>query len=113
MRQQPAFAGQATGIAREAAVRADDAVAGHDHAHRVGADRKADGAHGGWPSQLSRQVAVADRASRRNAAQRLPHGPLEVRALRSSGQLVQRGGCTREIPLDSLANRRWRASGSQ
>jgi hypothetical protein len=43
--QQGGFAVQAAGIARERAVGAQHAVAGHDDADRVAPDRRAHGAH--------------------------------------------------------------------
>src|SRR5665213_1895261 len=74
-------------IAGEAAVLANDAVAGHSKRDRIGADCGRNRAHSGRPSYLARDLRVAARLAARDLAQRLPHALLE-----GGGAHVQREG---------------------
>src|SRR5690606_1501745 len=91
--QQLALDRQAAAVTGEAAVRADDAMAGNDHRDGVAAIRKTDGAHGVGIAESPRDLAVAHRAAIGNLAQRIPHALLEGRAF----------GCQRQVELAPLA----------
>jgi len=61
----------------ERASAADDAVAGHDDAEGVAADRAAHCAHGAGPPDAAAQSAIAGGAAALNSQQRLPDGLLK------------------------------------
>src|SRR5437660_5640870 len=77
MLQEPLLAAEPAAIAGQAAVRADDAVAGHDDADRVLAVGQADCAHRLGLADAAGQFGVADRAAALDARQRPPHAFLE------------------------------------
>ena len=77
--QQPCFALQAAGVTRQAAVRANHAVARNDDGHAVLPVGIGHGAHGGRPAEPFGLFAVAGRFAVRNLPQALPHGGLKRR----------------------------------
>ena len=87
--QQSPFAIEAARIAGQAAIGPQHAVAGHHHAQRVAAHRRAHGPHGAGVAQLAAQRAVAGGLAPANLQQRAPHGLLECRAARQIQRQVE------------------------
>src|SRR5690242_5786154 len=77
MLEQPTLAFEPAAIAGEAAVGADDPVAGYDDRDRIAAVRKPDGAARLRHPEPGSECAVGHRLSSRNGAQRRPYGLLE------------------------------------
>src|SRR5262245_21773625 len=71
---------KATGVARELAGRADDAVAGNDDRDRVHGVRAADRA--GDAAELARELAVGDGLAVGDRDERVPYALLELGAVR-------------------------------
>ena len=80
MLQQPTLAVEPAAVARQAAVRADHAVARHDDRDRVAAVGGADRAGAVRPPDLPGDLAIAARLAVRDREQRLPDVLLEVGA---------------------------------
>src|SRR5581483_11355867 len=72
-REQRALAREAAGVAGEAAVRSDDAVAGHQDRDRVASGRRARGARAAGGAGAAREGVVGDRLAERDRRDRLPH----------------------------------------
>ena len=86
--QQCLVARQAPAVAGECAALADQAVARHQQGDFVGAVGAGHGTHGFGLAQLRRQLAVAEGAAGRNAAQRLPDFLLKSRARQNQRHAV-------------------------
>src|SRR6185436_8175627 len=85
--QQPLLPRDSTAVARERAVRADDAVAGDDQRDGVRPIRGADRAHRVRPADLLRDVRVRAGLSELDAEQRVPHRALELGTARLERQV--------------------------
>jgi len=78
--EQPLLAPQAATVASQGAVRADDAMAGHDDAQTIVAVGAADRAYCGRVSDRSRDLGVRASRSRRNRLESAPYFALKSRA---------------------------------
>jgi hypothetical protein len=86
--EQPGFTVESPSIPGQRAVSADNAVARHDYADRVGPDREACRAHRGWATDSVGELTVAARLARWNFAQCSPNFALERRAARLDGEVI-------------------------
>src|SRR5689334_14497718 len=102
VREQRALERQSAAIAREAAVGADHAMTRNDQRDRVRAVRRTHAARGRRLADRARDLAVAARLAVRNREQRLPHGLLELRAVRRELE-VELGALAGAILLHLLA----------
>jgi hypothetical protein len=102
--EQPRLAVEATAVAGQRAVRADDAVAWDDDGYRVAVVRPTDGARGSGLPDRMRDVAVAGRHPGWNVAQRPPDLELKWGAVRRQRQVEVDAG-SGEV-LTELADRR-------
>src|SRR3954451_5800596 len=84
--EQVPLAVQPAAVAGEAAVRADDPVAGHDDRDRVAAVGGADRPRPVRAPDLPGDLAVAARLAVRDRGQRLPHAAQERRAVQREGE---------------------------
>ena len=75
--EQPLFALQTAAVAGEAAVFADDAVAGNEDGEAVGTVGGGHGAYGGRFSKLFGQRLIMGGFAVRDGLQRVPHPPLK------------------------------------
>ncbi len=101
--EQRLLARQAGSVAGQAAVMADDAVAGHDDEQRVAPHCRTHGARmAGGQAQPLREQRIADRLSVGYGLQRPPDRLLERRALGPQGQ-IEGDGVAAEIGLKLLA----------
>src|SRR5688500_13018798 len=76
-REQLLLPAQAPGVAAQAAVGADRAVARDDQRHRIGAAGAAARAHRPRRADRARDFPIGARLAARDAAQLVPHPPLE------------------------------------
>src|SRR5699024_1968371 len=77
-REESLLAPQPAAVARKRAVRADDAMAGHDDRDRIGPVGRADGTHGPGLADLARDGPVRLCLAPGNGFQRLPDAALKV-----------------------------------
>ena len=75
--EQPLFALQAAAVAGEAAVFANDAVAGNEDGEAVGAVGGGHGAHGGRVAELFGQRLIMSGSAVGDGLQHVPHPPLK------------------------------------
>src|SRR5262249_22359289 len=85
--QQPPLSGQASSEARQAAVRADDAMTGDDNRHGVLAIRRSDCTGGPLVADPLGQLSVGPGRPRWNPPQAAPYPRLERRAVEADRQL--------------------------
>ena len=105
--QQPFLAAKSAAIAGETAVSADDAVAGDDDGHGVGAIRCAYSAHSGGQPDLPRQLAVRRCAAGFYTPKRVPDALLKVRSVHFDGYVVQRVEVPSEITEQRPGSSPW------
>src|SRR5262245_24569539 len=99
--QEPPLAGKASPEPGEAAVRADDPVAGNDHRHGVLPVRRTDRPGRARIAELRGQASVGPGGTGRDAPECLPGPPLELGAVEAD-----RDGRERvELPLEETAER--------
>src|SRR5579864_6417800 len=111
--QEPLLAFEAAAITREASIRADHPVAGHDDADRVLAVRKPYSTDGGWPADPSCQLCVADGGAAFDPAQGAPYALLEGRAGRFDGKIGDGAVVTLEVAAHGRGEAARIASGCQ
>ena len=97
--QQPHLAVQPAGIAGQAAVGPQHAVAGHHHAEGVAAHGRAHGAHGAGLADERGQRAIARGLAPGNLQQRPPHRLLERRAVGEVQRQVEVAAAPGEVFL--------------
>src|SRR4051812_30346648 len=97
MRQQRPLGGQAAGVARQAAVRADDAVAGDDDRELIAAVGASDRARAA--AELAGECAVGGRLAVRNLLEARPERSLERRPVLVERE-VEAGAPAREVLVE-------------
>lgn len=100
MREQPGLGGQPAGIAGEAAIGANDAVAGDDERNRIAAIGEADGARSTRLAKGCGERLIAAGLAGRDGAELRPDALLELRAGRRHSQPIKGGELSGEIGGD-------------
>jgi hypothetical protein len=95
--QQRALALQTTGVARERAILAQHAVAGHHHADRVAPHGGPHGAHRCRSAQLLAERAIAGGVAATDGQQRTPHVLLKWCAARQVQRQFEPGAFAAQV----------------